>query len=77
MARAAGGGGSFRQGGAGGPVDGPSKEHPGITLVTRDRAETYAQGIREGAPEAVQVADRWHLLKVRPHAFSKSAGEPM
>jgi transposase len=38
-------------------------EHPGIAIVARDRAETYAQGIREGSPEATQVADRWHLLK--------------
>ncbi|WP_437601970.1 ISL3 family transposase [Sorangium sp. So ce590] len=39
------------------------KERRGIALVARDRAETYAQGIHEGAPRAVQVADRWHLLK--------------
>jgi transposase len=39
------------------------KEHPGIEVVTRDRSQTYAEAIQEGAPEALQVADRWHLLK--------------
>lgn len=39
------------------------KEHPGIEIVSRDRSQTYAEAIPEGAPNAVQVADRWHLLK--------------
>lgn len=36
--------------------------HPEIEIVSRDRSQTYAQAIQEGASTAVQVADRWHLL---------------
>jgi transposase len=34
-------------------------EHPTITVVCRDRSDLYADGIRRGAPEAVQVVDRF------------------
>jgi transposase len=37
--------------------------HPGIEMVSRDRSGEYRAGITQGAPQAVQIADRWHLLK--------------
>ncbi|WP_288883417.1 ISL3 family transposase [Pedobacter panaciterrae] len=39
------------------------KKQPAIEVITRDRYHKYVQGATKGAPNALQVTDRWHLLK--------------
>lgn len=44
------------------------KQHPKLRIVGRDRSTEYERGIEEGAPQAVEVLDRWHLLKNLPQS---------
>ena len=39
------------------------RTHTGITIIARDRMKAYNDGARAGAPQALQVADRFHLLQ--------------
>jgi transposase len=38
-------------------------QHPTVTVVCCDRSALYTDGIRQEAPNAVQVIDRFHLVK--------------
>ena len=50
------------------------KLHPETEIVSRDRAGMYADAARQGAPQARQVADRFHLLKNLREAIERQLG---
>jgi transposase len=52
------------------------KRHPTIEVISRDRAGLYAEGAREGAPQARQVADRFHLLQNFREAVERQLTHP-
>jgi len=44
-------------------------EHPGIKIVSRDRGGGYGEAATRAIPDAIQVADRWHLMENGSAAF--------
>jgi transposase len=46
--------------------------HPGAKIVCRDRDSGYSRAIKEAAPDATEVADRWHLLQNLSAAVEKT-----
>ncbi|MGW7546792.1 ISL3 family transposase [Streptomyces sp. NPDC054770] len=39
------------------------RDHAGAEIVCRNRASAYTRAVKEAAPGATEVADRWHLLR--------------
>lgn len=50
------------------------KQHQGIEVLSRDRSAVYRSGMDQGAPHAMQVADRFHLLQNLTQALEQTLG---
>ncbi len=52
-------------------------QHPSITIIARDRGAGFIQAATQGRPQAVQVADRWHLMENASAAFLGTVRQSM
>ena len=53
------------------------RDHPEIEIVARDRNGGYGRAVSRALPDAVQVADRWHLLENSSDAFLSAVRRAM
>src|SRR5216683_2895377 len=51
--------------------------HPEIRVISRDRGSGYGQAATRAAPQAIQVADRWHLMENASAAFLEAVRRSM
>ncbi len=53
------------------------EQHPEIEIISRDRCGSFAQGAREGAPQARQIADRFHIFRTCARPFRPNSVVPL
>src|SRR5207344_1380053 len=51
--------------------------HPEIRVISRDRGGSYGRAAARAAPQAVQVANRWHLMENASAAFLEAVRRSM
>lgn len=51
--------------------------HPTVRIVARDRGGGYGEAVARALPEAIQVADRWHLIENASRAFLDAVRKSM
>tara|TARA_R100000365_G_C2740284_1_gene69004 strand:- start:277 stop:705 length:429 start_codon:yes stop_codon:yes gene_type:complete len=52
-------------------------EHSSISIIARDRGGGHGEVVARGLPNALQVADRWHLMENSGRVFFDAVGKSM